>query len=573
MKQTLKTFFAAAALTCAVLLPALAQVENVPVNHPVYLFLKRLEVKGLLRRYQDAVLPLARDHVANYLGELEGRRGELTTVEQQLLDEYRIEFEYDITRQTQNLHSLIDSREETFGGTLREFMSEKEKFLYCYADSSVSFFVDGLLTIDARRSRGDALGSEGAAFVQAGGRLRGTLHDHLGFYLQGTNAQFWGSREVLRRDKYIGREYTLDVMDAQNFDHVEGYVRFSSGIVSAQVGRERVLWGTGYGDKLVLSDNVRQFDFIRAEAEYKSFKYTFLHAWLLGKRSTVLTWLPSDPSYTFVEPVNADKYFAAHRFGLSFPSVVDVGFQEMVIYSNRSPDLAYLNPVTLIESAQRAREERDNVLWAFDARTRFMKNLEVHAAVMLDDLNFPRWGTGSVQNKNAFQVGALAVDPFGVENTSWFVEYTRIEPYMFSHQRSRDDDYGSGGRILGHHIGPNSDSWFFRLDWQVTRSLITSARYEFQREGNNIYDLVADTLVKNVGGDFQQPHRSGKDPDSKEFLGGDLVKTHRVQFLATYELVNEVFLDGRYELIARRESLNGSRLVDHDFGIALRVDF
>lgn len=546
------------------------QAENVPVYHPVYGFLKRMEVKGVIERYHDAVLPLSRGEIAGFLVTARQRHDELTETERNMLSDFFVEFEFDIKGSLDEYHSLVDSPESTFVGTLAGFFSEKEKFLYAYTDTNVSFFVNGLLTWDARRSTGDALGGKNAAFVQFGGRIRGSVLKSIGYYLQGTNAQFWGSRDVLRRDKIISQAFTLSASDVQNFDFVEGYVQYDGGIVSLQVGRERLLWGNGYGDKMILSDNIRVFDFIRGEAEYKSLKYTFVHAWLLGQRSQVVFTLPSDPTSQYLEPVNADKYFAAHRLELSLAPVFDIGFQEMAVYSNRAPDLAYLNPITLIESAQRSRDERDNVLWSFDVQLRLLQHLELHGSVLFDDINFPKWGTNSVQNKNAFQVGFLAVDPFGVSNTSAAVEYTLVEPYTFSHNRSRDNNYGTGERILGHHIGPNSDSWLFRLDYLVTHRLSASLWFEIQREGENIYQ--ADTLFKNVGGDFLQPHRPGKDSGVKEFLGGNPVRTQRFQAFVAFEIVNEIFLDARYMMMRRKDSQAAST-VDHDFGMALRVDF
>lgn len=548
----------------------LSQAENVPANHSVYAFLKRLEVKGVIERYHDAILPLSRRQVAQLLVSVKDREHELTAVERAVLADLFVEFQYDIHGSLTEYHSFIESPESSFTGTITEYLSEKEKFLYAYTDTNASFFVDGLLTLDFRRSTGDAVKGDNAAFVQFGGRIRGSIYDDLGYYLQATNAQFWGSRKVLQRDRYLSQSFTLGSADIQNFDFVEGYVRYEGGIVSLQVGRERLLWGNGYGDKLILSDNPRVFDFTRADVEYKSFKYSFLHGWLLGKKSSLPIRLPFDTAGSAVEPVVADKYIAGHRFEVSFPAVVDVGFQEIVIYSNRSPDLAYLNPVTLIEAAQRSREERDNVLWAFDVQTHAVSNVELHAAIYFDDINFPRWGTKDWVNRYAYQAGAMVVDPVLVPNVSFMVEYTRVEPYTFSHGRSRDNDYGSLGRFLGHHIGPNADSWLFRLDHYFSNRMIASARVEFQREGNNLYDSTG-TLTKNVGGDFLVPHRS-VDSNEKEFLGGDFVKTFRLQGYITYEIVNEVFVDVRYEMTRRRPTV-GKNTVDHDFGIALRIDF
>lgn len=530
-----------------------------------------MELKGIIENYHDAVLPLSRREVASYLKTIKEHQELLTSVERDRLHDFEIEFQYELTETIGKSYSLFHFSEPSFSKHIDAVMSEGEKFLYVYADTNLSFWVNGLLTIDARRSQGDALGNERAAFVQFGGRIRGSIYQNLGYYIQGTNAKFWGSRDVLRRDKYISQAYTLNVLDAQNFDIIEGYVRYAPGIVSLQVGRERLLWGLGYGDKMIASDNVRHYDFIRADAQYKSLKYTFLHGWLLGRRSHLSFQIAPD-TFRFSEPFNADKYFAAHRLEFSFPSLFDVGFQEMVIYSNRSVDLAYLNPVTLIESAQRARDERDNVLWALDVQTHFLRNLEFQGTILFDDINFPKWGTNSIQNKFAYQVGMMAVDPFGVHNTSVMVEYTRIEPFTFSHHRSRDNDYGSNGKILSHHIGPNSDSWFFRTDYFLTHNLFVSLRYETQRKGENIYG-ANQQLIKNAGGDILQPHRRGKDPETKEFLGGNLVRTNRFQAFLTYEIVNEIFFDVWYRFEERANSGLNRTINDHDYGIALRVDF
>ncbi len=50
-------------------------------------------------------------------------------------------------------------------------------------------------------------------------------------------------------------------------------------------------------------------------------------------------------------------------------------------------------------------------------------------------------------------------------------------------------------------------------------------------------------LVKNVGGDVFQPHRS-TDPLDATFLDGILFKSRTIQFFATYEIVNQIWVDG-----------------------------
>ncbi len=522
-----------------------SQAENLNATHPVYTFLKRMEVKGIIERYHDAVLPLARNEVGRFLLDIQKAKDRLTNAEREILTEYLSEFQFDIGGSTDGFLSVVGGSESSFGKALSEELSDREKFLFALDDSSVSMFVNGLLAFDGRGISGDALGDERTIYAQFGGRVRGTVFSTLGYYLEGTNAQFWGSRELLFRDPVISQAYALGAADIKNFDMSEGYVRYDAGIVSAQLGRERVLWGTGYDQKMIASENVRQFDFIRADVQYKSLKYTFLHGSLLGRRSHLIFTLPGDSNATYTEPVVADKFFAAHRIEFSFPGLIDIGFQEMVIYSNRSIDLAYLNPFIVLESTQRSREERDNVFWAFDLQTHFVSGLELTATIVFDDLHFdeffePRW-----YNRYAYQAGMMLTDPLFVPNMTLMAEYTRVKPFVYAHDRSRENSYTSLNSLLGPRIGPNADSWFLRADYFPTRNLSLSLRVTFTRHGEN-YTIVTpqgrDSLV-NVGGDVFQGHRAD-DPVDAKFLDGVLFQARAIHFLATYQMVNQIWLDG-----------------------------
>jgi hypothetical protein len=269
--------------------------------------------------------------------------------------------------------------------------------------------------------------------------------------------------------------------------------------------------------------------------------------------------------------VVADKYFAAHRIEFSFRGLFDIGGQEMVIYSNRSPDLAYLNPVTLIESAQRSREERDNVFWAFDIQTHFLKNLELHGTFLLDDLNFPDLFTDVWTDRHAVQVGILYADPVGIRNTNLIVEYTRVKPYVFSHSRSRDDDYTSLGASLGPSIGPNADEWFFRVDCLPLRNLSISARVTLVRHGENVYDATG-RLLRNVGGDILQPHRE-IDPERSPFLDGILKKTRRLNLIVSYEFVNQMWLDALVESESVKNTSTDSKQENTTTVLRIRTEF
>jgi len=549
---------------------AFAQVENVPANHPVYSFLDRMETRGLLGYYFDAVKPFSRRDVARWLSDIKDRDSLLSGTEKEFLADYRSEFAYDLDGNRERIRSLINPPDSSGFTVTGHLPGSEEKFLFATADSSISLFVNGLLDLDARGITGDALGAQSAQYVQFGGRFRGTAFDHLGYYLQGTNAQFWGSRDLLQRDPMISQAHTIYVTDTQNFDFAEGYVKYGGEIASVQVGRERLLWGVGFDQPMIASENVRVYDFIRAQARYKWFQYTFLHAWLLGHSSSVSFTVPGDTT-VFTEPTNADKYFAAHRFEVSFPGAVAFGFQEMVIYSNRAPDLAYLNPLIVIESAQRSRGERDNVYWAFDLETRCIDGLQLKGTILFDDLHLgeffqPRW-----YNKYAYQAGVTLTDPLFFPNLYLMVEYTRVEPFTFSHDRSREGSYSSLGSLLGPRIGPNADSWAFRLDWLPINRVTLTGKAVFGRSGENEYD-ASGLLVRNVGGDIAQPHRPS-DPTDRVFLDGIRINNTWLQAAASWEALHQFWVEGRYLYEMVDNMTESSKGINRTWEIRTRLEF
>jgi hypothetical protein len=524
--------------------PAFSQAENVPAHDPVMHFLKTMDVKGVLRTFDDAVLPISRGAVARYLAEVDAHRAELSKAEQDWLDSFLSEYHFDLTGSTSGFDAWIRSsgnRVDSVGGG---FHDGRERMAILHADSAVTLFVNGLLSVNARRIAGDALGSDGSEFLEVGFKARGTLLGHLGYTFRMTNAQFWGSRELLALDERLAQSHALGVGNIQNFDEAEASLRYDAGVLSVQVGRERVLWGTGYFEKLVLSDHPRPFDHLRADLSYGVFRYSFLHAWILGSESKVFFHPPGDSSTSLSEPVIADKYFAAHRFGLAFPGVVDLGFQETVVYSNRSVDLAYLSPLSFTESYQRSRGERDNVMWTFDVRTRFMRGYQVHASILYDDINVPDMFSDLWTDRYAWQVGLLCADPIGIPNTMLAVEYTRVEPYVFSHGRSRDNNYTSLGRVLGPAVGPNGDTWQFGATITPRWNLSIAVNVLLGRHGKNIVDLDGN-VFRNVGGDILMPHR-GTDAERKTFLDGDLEKTTRVEVAVAWEFFAQMYLEGLF---------------------------
>ena len=77
----------------------------------------------------------------------------------------------------------------------------------------------------------------------------------------------------------------------------------------------------------------------------------------------------------------------------------------------------------------------------------------IHAVweFLIDDISFGNLGRAFYGNELAGQIGLLAVDPPDLPNTQVVLEYTRIDPYAYSHPLN-ETGYTSNGFLLGDPI-------------------------------------------------------------------------------------------------------------------------
>src|SRR4030095_3899156 len=86
---------------------AFSQVEFVDVSHPVYNFLKRMQLKKIIPDYNSSNIPMSRKEVASYLSQIQNKISSQTNTDKKLLRDYEVEFEYDISNETKNQSSLF----------------------------------------------------------------------------------------------------------------------------------------------------------------------------------------------------------------------------------------------------------------------------------------------------------------------------------------------------------------------------------------------------------------------------------------------------------------------------------
>jgi hypothetical protein len=90
------------------------------------------------------------------------------------------------------------------------------------------------------------------------------------------------------------------------------------------------------------------------------------------------------------------------------------------------------------------------------------------------------------------------------------------------------------------------------------------------RHGQNVYDITG-KLIKNVGGDVFQGHRS-IDPLDATFLDGNLLRSRSVSFFVSYEFINQMWLEAWLDSEAV-ENVHGAQTFHNTtFGAMLRTE-
>ncbi|MEP0548197.1 MAG: hypothetical protein ABJF88_14775 [Rhodothermales bacterium] len=510
--------------------PASAQPEIIPAEHPVYEFLHQQRVQGKLPEYRHELRPLGRDRVGRLLDSLTARTtGTMNAVTADWLARYR--------REVFEPESAIETVIGAGGRIAIPTGAETEKFLYYHRDDDWRLALSAIGRVQARRSEAEATYS-GVAIVPEG-VLQGNYRGLVGFYTGTFNGgQVAGDTRVLQSDPVLAPLYYIGRTDIPpgNFDRATASVRAAGRVFSAEIAHARLLVGASFDDALILTEGSDYFSFVRLGVDTRVVQYQFMHG-ALGDRSFDV---PGDEDSSVL--LGPERYLAFHRLTLNPWHRLQLAFTEMVVYGQRGPELAYLNPVNPFKPAEHALWDRDNTLFALEAVLRPTDGVEAYATFLADDLDTSLLGKNSFNNKWAVQAGlGAALGPA----LGW-VEYTRIEPFVYTHRFLLDGSfynaYQHNGFGLGHPLGPNADQVEVGLRaWGPMRTRgVVKARYV--RRGENIIDPETGETVRNVGGDITDGRQPPFTDFSKVFLAGERFEGIGLSVGLSWEPIRDVAL-------------------------------
>ncbi len=548
-----------------------AQVGYVEASHPIYQFLERMSVRKIISSYNSFELPKSKKEIGKWLREIDKSLYKMNSADKAIFRQFKSEFEYEYSGKTDRYYSLIGN-----GISNNYPLGDKEKYLYFYNDKNKSSFYVNLIANAKFINRNSQpfnyyynfAENGNSALVNFGGRIGGTFYDKFGFQIKGTNGTYRGSKKLAdtfpeAKFNYKFNETQKSNVGSNYFDNTEGYAAYQNNWLQLKIGSDRNLFGEGIL-KDILSDNSPRQDYISLKLNYMNFSYTFYHAKLLG-----LVHINND--YATNEPykqINA-KNFVYHRFGIHLfnNSFFNVG--EMIIYSFREFDLAYLNPFNFYKSSEHANQDRDNSLLFFDFSNYSLTNWKFFASVVIDDFDFSKIGTHWLGNQIMLNTGFYTTILNKLLPLDFEAQYLRIDPYVYTH-RFLYNNYTNFYYNLGAPLQPNSYALVLKFIYTPTGKLKFDFSFLYSEHGENYYSQEH-MLDENVGGNIWYGYREVDLHNSTKFLAGNREYLTKIKFKGAYEVLNNYYLFLRAEYVNNKEIFYPKSYLDLLLGFSLII--
>ncbi len=418
-----------------ILFPVLlsGQTANLPLGHWAYGFIERMEARGLVSGFHAGTRPYSRDRATAIAIEIDRAAaadpGLLSPTEEAYLERMKGE--------------LAD---ELSGTGVRIDASKREPHLASWQWS------DSRLHLDALAGGGAWLRSDGAAEAERrvyqpyyGAAARGRIGG-VAFYSDNRIFAEWGSGTYVQNyDASLGYPRNAEADSSRaTWDKSESYFTFGIRGIGFEYGRDNTAWGPCPDGGLMFSGLAPAMDMLRLTTDAGPVFLAWFHGQVRGKLDR--------------------KWVSGHRVEFSPFRGAAFGIHDAVVYANRGLEPAYLNPVMPFVFSQHSLGDRDNVVFGLDAACTRIRNLKLYGEMLVDDFTSP-WGlfSDAWSNKIAFTAGALWTNPAVVRDSQIRLEYTRIDPFVYTHRFPSNvfENYDSG---LGSDLQPNSDR--LRLRWE-----------------------------------------------------------------------------------------------------------
>lgn len=482
-------------------------LNDVPLNHPVYEFVEELSTTTKCAFHGINQKPYKFEDVKKYLLViLERYPQKITDLQKQKIYQFLNEFHDEKKSSEENKWKFYPVADYLYSKMpfLKWFYRDKWDF-YTYNKDKLTFRLNPQMRLVKYQSRNNST-TTNEMRISTGYVIEGAYAGNLGFYWNLLDNSF--EKQIIRPERNVwkdsGYPFITNSENSIQWDENIFFVTFNWKGIDFLAGRNFLVWGPGERDHIILSTNSPAFDQLKLRFTSKYVDYTVVTGKLFA---------PVDSIQFTRDMPDKSKYLAAQRVDIYPFPFLQIGWTQMIVYANRNVVVGYNLPFSFFKSSEHYYGDKDNGLMALDIQFFPFRHVNAYFSWLIDDLTTSKIGTDFIGNKFAFQYGLKLLDmPLWKWRSDWFVEYIKIDPYVYSHRYGNETEFKHYDSHLGSFLEPNSDMVYLKHKMRFTSHIQFISEFEYIRHGANLPDYNAGGSVDESHGDHQgyQPFLSGK---------------------------------------------------------------
>jgi len=215
-----------------------------------------------------------------------------------------------------------------------------------------------------------------------------------------------------------------------------------------QLGRDRLLWGTGHTGSLTFSDNSAYFEYARLSLFSKIVKYSLIVNQMPLRITEDLynpdpdLWEPGSITHT------TQRHFYLHRLDFSFFDRITLGAMEGVMVGNSPLEIRFLNPFMLFHSffswvdydewpeGVKSQGRGGSMIGSFfsvEVNWNIIKSLSIYGQFVMNEVALKAESRNSDQPPNAmgYMAGINFTHSFNTWGSSFFLEFVYTDPFLY----------------------------------------------------------------------------------------------------------------------------------------------
>ncbi|MDG5815260.1 hypothetical protein QA601_09235 [Chitinispirillales bacterium ANBcel5] len=350
---------------------------------------------------------------------------------------------------------------------------------------------------------------------------------------------------------YDGVPYNLygrntEESNLRSSDLPRGGISYSQGRIDLGLSIDYLKWGPALHYPVTLSGQTPPVTAFRADLDLEILQYQHLAGLLQSQR-------------------DKRKYIYAHRLSGRWRNV-QFGINEVIIggsTTDRQPpedphnslrheyygeertlEIVYLIPFVPKVFIEHYIGDRDNAAISLDLNITLPANLRLYGEFHIDDILSPweifsdDWG-----NKWALTWGLNWEGELYERDVSAGFEYSRVEPWVYTHFYGGSHRFTNFGQPLGNQLGPNSRAVLAWADMAISHRNRVGIRINSEERNPS----ARGGSVEHVFQD-EYPRRGTPDSETKQFLGPGTVHHLRPGIYWQFDQFGPFRVDALYEL-------------------------